>query len=169
MDGVLGARVLLPLKTRRVDEAIPPTDVVVRKEGCQLRCPPRPRPWGTRIYPHAPRRAGGQAGFPEMGQYFQVDCKKSQLFKNFPLVLDDDETSLGQVTKLAPDAEVGHRSGKLAFQVEPFIDVPVGPAGGREEVRVVHREANNVWIFLRDVGNSMVGQATMVKHVSEKG
>ncbi|GFT49771.1 hypothetical protein TNCV_4969841 [Trichonephila clavipes] len=63
------------------------------------------RPWGTRIYPHAPRRAGGQAGFPEMGQYFQVDCKKSQLFKNFPLVLDDDETSLGQVTKLAPDAE----------------------------------------------------------------
>ncbi|GFU55547.1 hypothetical protein TNCV_4339421 [Trichonephila clavipes] len=39
--GVTGARVLLPLKTRRVDEAIPPADVVVRKEGCQLRCPPR--------------------------------------------------------------------------------------------------------------------------------
>ncbi|GFU37519.1 hypothetical protein TNCV_4274491 [Trichonephila clavipes] len=34
-------RVLLSLKTRRVDEAIPPADVVVRKEGCQLRCPPR--------------------------------------------------------------------------------------------------------------------------------
>ncbi|GFW27009.1 hypothetical protein TNCV_1378471 [Trichonephila clavipes] len=46
---------------------------------------------------------------PEMGQHFQVDCKKSQLFTNFPLVrsLDDDEASvsLGQVTKLAPDAE----------------------------------------------------------------
>ncbi|GFU79661.1 hypothetical protein TNCV_1534371 [Trichonephila clavipes] len=35
------ARVLLPLKTRRVDEAIPPADVVVRKDGFQLRCPPR--------------------------------------------------------------------------------------------------------------------------------
>ncbi|GFX74848.1 hypothetical protein TNCV_636751 [Trichonephila clavipes] len=39
--GVSWARVLLPLKARRVDEAIPPADVVVRKEGCQLRCPPR--------------------------------------------------------------------------------------------------------------------------------
>ncbi|GFS61783.1 hypothetical protein TNCV_4345031 [Trichonephila clavipes] len=39
--GVSWARVLLPLKTRRVDEAIPPADVVVKKEGCQLRCPPR--------------------------------------------------------------------------------------------------------------------------------
>ncbi|GFT38774.1 uncharacterized protein TNCV_1499461 [Trichonephila clavipes] len=43
---------------------------------------------------------------PEMGQHFQVDCKKSQLFKNLTLVryLDDDEASvsLGQVTKLAP-------------------------------------------------------------------
>ncbi|GFT61553.1 hypothetical protein TNCV_34141 [Trichonephila clavipes] len=35
------ARALLPLKTRRVDKAIPPTDVVVRKEWFQLRCPPR--------------------------------------------------------------------------------------------------------------------------------
>ncbi|GFV11784.1 hypothetical protein TNCV_977731 [Trichonephila clavipes] len=35
------AVVLLPLKTRRVDEAIPPANVVVRKEECQLRCPPR--------------------------------------------------------------------------------------------------------------------------------
>ncbi|GFU78656.1 uncharacterized protein TNCV_2302671 [Trichonephila clavipes] len=40
MAGVSWARTLLPLKTRRVDEAIPPADVVVRKEGCQLRCPP---------------------------------------------------------------------------------------------------------------------------------
>ncbi|GFX06328.1 transposable element Tcb2 transposase [Trichonephila clavipes] len=39
--GVSWARVLLPLKTRRVDEAIPPADVVFRKEGFQLRCPPR--------------------------------------------------------------------------------------------------------------------------------
>ncbi|GFV09650.1 hypothetical protein TNCV_2937611 [Trichonephila clavipes] len=39
--GVSWARVLLPLKTRRVDEAIPPADVVVRKEEFQLRCPPR--------------------------------------------------------------------------------------------------------------------------------
>ncbi|GFX47949.1 hypothetical protein TNCV_4793281 [Trichonephila clavipes] len=99
---------------------------------------------------------------PEMGQHFQVDCKKSQLLKNFPLVrsLDDDETSLGQVTKLTPDAErqVGHRCGQVAFQVEPFIDVLVGTTGGREQVRVVHREANNVWFFaiLRNVGNSMV-------------
>ncbi|GFY25124.1 uncharacterized protein TNCV_2693151 [Trichonephila clavipes] len=35
--GVSWARVLLPLKSCRVDEA----DVVVRKEWCQLRCPPR--------------------------------------------------------------------------------------------------------------------------------
>ncbi|GFY25686.1 hypothetical protein TNCV_3060191 [Trichonephila clavipes] len=32
---------MLPLKTCRVDEAITLADVVVRKEGCQLRCPPR--------------------------------------------------------------------------------------------------------------------------------
>ncbi|GFS87237.1 hypothetical protein TNCV_213581 [Trichonephila clavipes] len=37
--GVSWARVLLPLKIRRVDEAIPTADVVVRKQGCQLRCP----------------------------------------------------------------------------------------------------------------------------------
>ncbi|GFS91293.1 hypothetical protein TNCV_1307021 [Trichonephila clavipes] len=36
LAGVSWARVLLPLKTRRVDETIPPTDVVVRKDGCQL-------------------------------------------------------------------------------------------------------------------------------------
>ncbi|GFS74790.1 hypothetical protein TNCV_1690861 [Trichonephila clavipes] len=39
MAGVSWARDLLPLKTRRVDEDIPPADVVVRKEGFQLRCP----------------------------------------------------------------------------------------------------------------------------------
>ncbi|GFT83729.1 hypothetical protein TNCV_3891101 [Trichonephila clavipes] len=38
--GVSWAPVLLPLKTRRVDEAIPPAVVVVRKKGFQLRCPP---------------------------------------------------------------------------------------------------------------------------------
>ncbi|GFW55905.1 hypothetical protein TNCV_4390471 [Trichonephila clavipes] len=36
----LMVRILLPLKTHRVDEDIPPADVVVRKERCQLRCPP---------------------------------------------------------------------------------------------------------------------------------
>ncbi|GFX70879.1 hypothetical protein TNCV_1688621 [Trichonephila clavipes] len=43
---------------------------------------------------------------PEMGQYFQVDGKKSKRFKHFPLVraLNDVEASvsLGQVTKLTP-------------------------------------------------------------------
>ncbi|GFU94423.1 hypothetical protein TNCV_2644111 [Trichonephila clavipes] len=60
---------------------------------------------------------------PEMGQYFQVDCKKSQLFKKFPLIrdLDDNEASvsLGQLTKLAPDAEIQvfqrHGSGQVAL------------------------------------------------------
>ncbi|GFV05623.1 hypothetical protein TNCV_228341 [Trichonephila clavipes] len=100
--------------------------------------------------------------------------KSSSLFKNFPLVrsLDDDETSLGQVTKLAPDAEVEHRSGQVAFQVEPFIDVPVGPAGGREQIRVNPREANNIGIFtiLRNVGNSMVshhGETRWQKRLGE--
>ncbi|GFW87867.1 hypothetical protein TNCV_1359711 [Trichonephila clavipes] len=43
------------------------------------------------------------AVIPETGQHFQVDCKKSHIFKKFLLVrsLEDDETSLGQVTKLA--------------------------------------------------------------------
>ncbi|GFV98820.1 hypothetical protein TNCV_2913371 [Trichonephila clavipes] len=54
-------------------------------------------------------RQGVVIQIPEMGQYFQVDGKKSKLFKNFPLfrALDDDDASvsLGQVTKLAPDAE----------------------------------------------------------------
>ncbi|GFU35569.1 hypothetical protein TNCV_4875751 [Trichonephila clavipes] len=124
------------------------------------------------------------AVIPEMGQHFQVDCKKSQLVKHFPLVrsLDDDETSvsLGQETKLAPDAErqlfEGHRSGQVDFQVKPFIDVPVGPSvfGGREEVQVVHREANNIWNFtlLQNVGNRQFDGdrlATMVKHAGEKG
>ncbi|GFX10866.1 hypothetical protein TNCV_3196271 [Trichonephila clavipes] len=120
------------------------------------------------------------ADIPEMGQHFQVNCKKSQLFKYFPLVrsLDDDETSvsLGQVTKHAPDAErqvfEGHRSEQVAFQAEPFIDVPVGPTGRREEVRVIHREANNVWSFLKKVGNRQFDRdrlATMVKHAGEKG
>ncbi|GFW87876.1 hypothetical protein TNCV_1359801 [Trichonephila clavipes] len=43
------------------------------------------------------------AVIPEMGQHFQINCKKSQIFKNFLLVrsLDDDKISMGQVTKLA--------------------------------------------------------------------
>ncbi|GFW26076.1 hypothetical protein TNCV_3308471 [Trichonephila clavipes] len=39
--GVSWARVLLLLNTRRVDDAIPPADVVVKKDWYQLRCPPR--------------------------------------------------------------------------------------------------------------------------------
>ncbi|GFX57411.1 hypothetical protein TNCV_3138301 [Trichonephila clavipes] len=115
-----------------------------------------------------------------MGQYFQVDCKKSQLFKNFPLVraLDDNEASvsLGQVTKLAPTQKSGireARSGQVAlFQAEPFIDVPVGPSvfGSREEVGVIHRDTNHFGIFaiLRYAGNGQFDRnrlATMVKHV----
>ncbi|GFW88558.1 hypothetical protein TNCV_828271 [Trichonephila clavipes] len=131
-------------------------------------------------------RQGAVMEIPEMGQYFQIDGKKSQLFKHFPLVraLDDDEASvsLGQVTKLAPDAErkvfEGYRSGQVALQAEPFIDVPVGPAvfGSREEVGMIHRDANHFWIFaiLRNAGNGQFDRdrlATMVKHVGmgEKG
>ncbi|GFX85827.1 hypothetical protein TNCV_2472291 [Trichonephila clavipes] len=87
---------------------------------------------------------------PEMGQYFQIDRKKSQLFKTFPLVraLQDNEASvsLGQVTKLAPDEEIQvfqrHGSGQVAFQAEPFVNVTVGPAVFvcREEVGMIHRE-----------------------------
>ncbi|GFT44901.1 hypothetical protein TNCV_463151 [Trichonephila clavipes] len=80
----------------------------------------------------------------------QVDGKKSELFKHFPLVrsLDDDEASvsLGQVTKLTPDAESQvfqrYGSGQVAFQAEPYINVPVGSAvsGGCEEVGMIHRD-----------------------------
>ncbi|GFY19360.1 hypothetical protein TNCV_4127471 [Trichonephila clavipes] len=121
-----------------------------------------------------------------MGQHFQVHGKKSQLLKNFPLfrALDDDEASvsLGQVTKLAPDAKSQvfqrHGSGQVAFQAEPFINVPVGSAvsGGREEVGVIHRNANHFWIYaiLRNAGNGEFDRNrldTMVKHVGmgEKG
>ncbi|GFW62897.1 hypothetical protein TNCV_4452461 [Trichonephila clavipes] len=76
-------------------------------------------------------RQGAVIQIPEMVQHFQVDGKKSQLFKHFPLVraLHDDEASvsLGQVTKLAPDA-YRYRSGQVAFEAEPFINVPVGSA-----------------------------------------
>ncbi|GFV61650.1 hypothetical protein TNCV_188081 [Trichonephila clavipes] len=87
---------------------------------------------------------------PEMRQYFQIDCKKSQLFKNFPLIraLHDNEASvsLGQVTKLAPDAEIQvferHRSGQVTFQAEPFVNVTISPSVFvcREEVGVIHRD-----------------------------
>ncbi|GFU68608.1 hypothetical protein TNCV_3645941 [Trichonephila clavipes] len=110
-------------------------------------------------------KQGAVMQIPEMGQHFQVDGKKSKLFKNFPLVraLDEDEASvsLGQVTKLAPEAErqvfEGNRSGQVALQAEPFIDVPVGPAvfGSRKEIRVVHRDTNHFRVFaiLRNAGN----------------
>ncbi|GFU29960.1 hypothetical protein TNCV_3955101 [Trichonephila clavipes] len=105
---------------------------------------------------------------------------KLQLFKHFPLVrsLHDDEASvsLDQVTKLAPNAKgqvfQGHGSWQVAFHAEPFIDVPVGSAvfGGRDDVGVIHRDANNFRVFaiLRDAGNGQFNKyrlATMVKRV----
>ncbi|GFS93452.1 hypothetical protein TNCV_2628301 [Trichonephila clavipes] len=125
-------------------------------------------------------RQGAVIQIPEMGQYFQVDGKKSKLFKKSSLVraLDEDEASvsLGKVKKLAPDAVrqvfEGYRSGQVALQTEPYIDVPVGPAvfGSRKEIRVVHREANPFWIFaiLRNASNRQFDRnrlATIVKHV----
>ncbi|GFT98858.1 hypothetical protein TNCV_3792671 [Trichonephila clavipes] len=125
-------------------------------------------------------RQGVVIQIPEMGQHFQVYGKKSQFFKIFPLVqsLDDDEASisLDHVTKLAPDAEMQvfqeHRSGQVAFQAEPFIDVPVGFAvfGGRDEVGVIHRNANyfRVFAIFQNAGNGQFNRyrlATMVKHV----
>ncbi|GFV61548.1 hypothetical protein TNCV_92521 [Trichonephila clavipes] len=125
-------------------------------------------------------RQGAVMQIPEMRQHFQVDGKKSHLFKNFPLVraLDDEEASvsLGQVTKFAPDAESQvfqrHGSGQEAFQAEPFIDVPVGSAvfGSRKEIGMIHRDANHLWVFAihRNAGNGQLDRdrlATMVKHV----
>ncbi|GFT99796.1 hypothetical protein TNCV_748751 [Trichonephila clavipes] len=77
---------------------------------------------------------------------------------------------------LAPDAErqvfQRHGSGQAAFQAQPFIDIPVGPAvfGSRKEIGVVHRDTNHFWIFaiLRNAGNGHFNRerlATMVKHV----
>ncbi|GFS71744.1 hypothetical protein TNCV_2995191 [Trichonephila clavipes] len=121
----------------------------------------------------------------------KMDCTDFSAFKfqslsvqNFPLVryLDDDKVpvSYDQVTKLTPDAEgqVFWGTGEVAFQAEEFIDVVVRLSifGGREEVRVVHREANPFWIFAilwntgdRHFDGDML--ATMVKHVGmgEKG
>ncbi|GFW22550.1 retrovirus-related Pol polyprotein from transposon 297 [Trichonephila clavipes] len=118
---------------------------------------------------------------PEMRQYFQIDCKKSQLFKNFPLIraLDDNQASvsLGQLTKLAPDAEIQvferHRSGQVAFQAEPFVNVTISPSVFvcREEVGVIHRDTNHLGLcaILRYAGNGQFDRnrlTTMVKYVS---
>ncbi|GFY08228.1 hypothetical protein TNCV_1356391 [Trichonephila clavipes] len=115
-----------------------------------------------------------------MGQSFQVDYKKSQCFKIFSLIhsFDDDEASvsLGHVTQFTPDAErqlfQGHGSRQVVFPVDPFVYVMFGPAifGGHEEVRVVHREANQFWIFaiLWNAGDRQYDGdrlATMVRHV----
>ncbi|GFS96597.1 hypothetical protein TNCV_3943871 [Trichonephila clavipes] len=115
-----------------------------------------------------------------MGQYFQIDCKKSKLFKNFPLnrALDDNEASvsLGQVTKLAPDAEIQvferHGSGQVAFQAEPFVNVTISPSVFvcREEVGVIHRDTNHLGLcaILRYAGNGQFDRnrlTTMVKYV----
>ncbi|GFY11522.1 hypothetical protein TNCV_3183601 [Trichonephila clavipes] len=125
-------------------------------------------------------RQGAVIQIPEMGQYFQIDCKKSQLFKNFPLIraLDDNEASvsLGQLTKLSPDTEIQvfqrRGPGQVAFQAEPFINVPVGSAVFvcREEVGVIHRDTNQFGLcaILRYAGNGQFDRnrlTTMVKHV----
>ncbi|GFU24221.1 hypothetical protein TNCV_3042671 [Trichonephila clavipes] len=116
-----------------------------------------------------------------MRQYFQVDCKKSQLFKNFPLIraLDNNQASvsLGQVTKLAPDAEIQvferHGSGQVAFQVEPFVNVTISPSVFvcREEVGVIHRDTNHLGLcaILRYAGNGQFDRnrlTIMVKYVA---
>ncbi|GFW63878.1 hypothetical protein TNCV_705841 [Trichonephila clavipes] len=66
----------------------------------------------------------------------------------------------------------GHGSGEVAFQAEEFIDVPVGSAvfGCREEIRVVHRDANHFRVFaiFWNAGDGQFNRyrlATMVKHV----
>ncbi|GFX65814.1 uncharacterized protein TNCV_2043471 [Trichonephila clavipes] len=72
----------------------------------------------------------------------------------------------------------GSGSGQMALQAEPFIDVPVGSTvfGGRDEVKVIHRETNHFWIFaiLRNASNREFDRGwltTMVKHIDmgEKG
>ncbi|GFW27987.1 hypothetical protein TNCV_768671 [Trichonephila clavipes] len=64
------------------------------------------------------------------------------------------------------------------WQAEQFINVPVGSAffGGREEVGVIHREANHLWIFaiFRNSGNGQFDRdrlTSMLKHIDmgEKG
>ncbi|GFV81173.1 hypothetical protein TNCV_484471 [Trichonephila clavipes] len=109
-----------------------------------------------------------------------VQVVRQAFQKLCPLVrsLDDDEASvsLGQVTKLAPDAErqvfEGYRSGQVVFQAEPFFDVPVGSVvfGGRDEVGVINREANHFLIFaiFRNARNRQFDRdrlTTMVKHI----
>ncbi|GFU15948.1 hypothetical protein TNCV_2368751 [Trichonephila clavipes] len=75
---------------------------------------------------------------PEMGQRFQLYDKKSQLFKTFHW-----SPPLTTMRPLFPWAR------QEAFQAEAFIDVPVGPAvfGGRDEVGMVHSDANHFRIF----------------------
>ncbi|GFV11386.1 hypothetical protein TNCV_4026401 [Trichonephila clavipes] len=131
-------------------------------------------------------RQGAVIQIPEMGQYFQVDGKKSTLFKNNSLVraLDDDEASvyLGQVTKLAPDAEgqvfEGIDPGRWLFKLSRSLMYLLARLsfGGRKEIRVVHREAYHFWIFaiVRNASNRQLDRerlTTMVKHIvmGEKG
>ncbi|GFU39667.1 hypothetical protein TNCV_2802661 [Trichonephila clavipes] len=131
-------------KSRRLNETSPPI-LVCESRRRQLLTGiaqiGKISPWCTRKCSHAPHRAGGQAGcgHSNSGNGAVFPSEKSQFFKYFPLVRSLDEASLGQVTKLAPDAKwqvfQGHGSGEVAFQAEELIDVVVGPAifGDREE------------------------------------
>ncbi|GFU15144.1 hypothetical protein TNCV_3789841 [Trichonephila clavipes] len=102
-------------------------------------------PWCTRIYQNsrAPHRAGGQAGY---------DHSKPKTGPRFQID--------------------GHGARQVVFQVDACVDVFVSSAvfGGREEVGVVHRDANPFRIFaiLWNAGNGKFDGdrlATMVKHI----
>ncbi|GFV44393.1 transposable element Tcb2 transposase [Trichonephila clavipes] len=74
--GVSWARVLLPLKTCRVDEAIPPADVVVRKERFQLRCPPR---HSTEVQNYETARGGRvRSTTPAEDRYIVLSAKRNR-------------------------------------------------------------------------------------------
>ncbi|GFV78711.1 hypothetical protein TNCV_3168121 [Trichonephila clavipes] len=95
------------------------------------------------------------------------------------VALDNNQASvsLGQVTKLAPDAEIQvferHGSGQVAFQVEPFVNVTISPSVFvcREEVGVIHRDTNHLGLcaILRYAGNGQFDRnrlTIMVKYVA---
>ncbi|GFX49366.1 hypothetical protein TNCV_3664791 [Trichonephila clavipes] len=104
--------------------------------------------------------------------------KPSHLGVKTTIALDDNEASvsLGQLTKLAPDAEIQvferYRSRQVAFQADQFVSVTISPSVFvcREEVGVIHRDTNHLGLcaILRYAGNGQFNRnrlTTMVKHV----